>query len=444
MAVFRNILRKAYFWKKFDDQNQVNKDKEDDTRTLRESSYVFHVQNVITWDNPSYSFLWIGLVNLLFWLSVILDYKAPAIVSTISLLICLHGMWTNKIWPEIRVKRCNEDEENRRRRSMNGSGDHGSPMLSEYLQSSWETCRNNFSKLLNMREQNKIQFFAVMAGMFIAIFMIGQMISGFLLTYLIVMAIMIGPGLWIHVLSKETKTWIINYVECLCNILNQTGDAANTEEEDEYMLEESGENMAVLSRFVDGEDTNDSFYSKGSATPLSFVTGVATMPSHDDISLDSMPSFSELDLALENSSQRTVILKDVEDFSDDSSSNDPAIMDFQSGHFNGNESSGDEEENMYARDLTFTETDCTHTSTEPAGISFSSVLTATTSNLGNLGAVVGQTLLTNVVNRALGYTGENQPKSGPEDQKLKMAKNDSSNSLSSNEDFELISHDEVS
>ncbi|RZF45208.1 hypothetical protein LSTR_LSTR011105 [Laodelphax striatellus] len=354
-------------------------------------------------------------------------------------------MWFKRIWPEIRMKKNedSDDQEGSRRRSSAGSGDveqyPSILLLSDQIQTASKIWTNFCAWLRNLREHNQKKFCSVMAGILFPLFIVGRIMSGMLLMYLIVMSVMIVPGIWIHVLSKETKHWINNHIESLRSVWNPQGDATNTEEEDEYMLEESGENLAVLSQIVDPEDSNDSFYSKGSATSIPFMTGVATMPSHDDISLDSLASYSELDLALENSSPKTVILKDIEDYSDDSSSNDPAIMDFQSGHFNGNESSGDEEENLLAKDLTFTETDCAHVSSEPAGISFGSVLTATTSNLGS----VGQTLLTNVMHRAMGYVDPS--KSGPEDQKSsKMAKNDSSNSLSSNDDFELISHDEVS
>lgn len=181
------------------------------------------------------------------------------------------------------------------------------------------------------------------------------------------------------------------------------------------------------------------FLSGSSATQLSFATSF--MPSHDDISVDSLATFSDLDLNLEGT-PRTV--HDIEDFSDDSDVANDIGIDFQTTHFNGDESSSDEEK-LYSEDLKFPDTVDTGTNRNVVLASSSqhvipdnqqaSIVNFISSNLIGLTSKIGQTYnLTNVLMRGSGDSSKTES----------MVKNNSSDSLGSEDDFEIVSHEDVS
>ena len=158
------------------------------------------------------------------------------------------------------------------------------------------------------------------------------------------------------------------------------------------------------------------------------------MPSHDEGSTDGL-DVSEFDLAASAQSpsqkpdpqyNKQALDPDLSDTDDE----DLAGIHFQSSHFNGD--SSDEDEKAFTQGLTFSEVGQSSKTkalaSAPQGIGemlTASVMQAVSKNISNLGAM-GQSLLSTVIS-----TGTKKPE-------------ERTSSEDSEEDFEMISQDDLS
>lgn len=67
MALLKNVFRRLRFWKRTSAEPVVSSE-HDFTRTLKRYEYfVYKIQHILLWENPSETLLTIAVVNLLFW-----------------------------------------------------------------------------------------------------------------------------------------------------------------------------------------------------------------------------------------------------------------------------------------------------------------------------------------------------------------------------------------
>lgn len=191
-----------------------------------------------------------------------------------------------------------------------------------------------------------------------------------------------------------------------------------------------------------------------SNTQTSFTTGVSVMPSHDEGSTDGL-DVSEFDLA--TSAQSPIpqpqkrcespqhIKQTLGPDSSESDEEDIAGIHFQSSHFNGD--SSDEEDKAFTQGLTFS--DISHSSQNPSSVRktsesapadigemlTSSVMHVVSKNISNLGAM-GQSLLSTVIGSGANQREQRKP--------AVQQKDEQTSSDDSEEDFEMVSQDDLS
>ncbi|KAJ9575732.1 hypothetical protein L9F63_007378 [Diploptera punctata] len=440
---------RVWYWKFTRNETAVHvvTEEENLTKALgRYEPYIIKVQRVLIWEKPVISVLCILFINILFWLAVNFECRFYGFVFWILLLGFLYDMWIDRIWPEISVP-----IEGRRQNTDDCTTVHPSilsvPEMSHYISETHMCLKNYYSWLKNIRSEQPGMFCCGMSCCFVILTLIGRAIPGSVIAYIIVMMVMIGPGVCIHVLPPTVKERMRN-IKTFFKMKSKDTDS----EVEDYLPEQTGENLALLQLAGEPVDDDkeedlepslngtedfafDTETGDSSNTHTSFTTGVGVMPSHDEGSTDGL-DVSEFDLATSAQSptqksepqySKKALDPDISDTDDE----DIAGIHFQSSHFNGD--SSDEDEKAFTQGLTFSEVGQSSSKTKepvasPQGIGemlTASVVQAVSKNISNLGAM-GHSLLSTVIS------------SGTKKQEERTSSEDSE------EDFEMISQDELS
>ncbi|XP_075236945.1 uncharacterized protein LOC142333550 [Lycorma delicatula] len=454
MALLRNVFRRLRFWKRTSAEPVVSSE-HDFTRTLKRYEYfVYKIQHILLWENPLETILTFVVIYLLFWLLAASEWRFYGILFTVLLISTLYELWTKEIWPEIRAREPPLIQQNMDDISKDDPNYASLIRLSRVLETTQKCAQDYYYWLKNMREKKPGMFCFMMTSVFFVLSFVGRIVPGLVLIYVVIMFGFLAPGLWVHVLSEDCKKLVLTKWNMIQYSICHPSDDLPSEED--YLPDATNEELAILSQFVEAENMNEDVNSRGSSATQLSAASLSLMPSHDDTSIDSLATYSDLDINVENSPKT---IQDIEDFTDESSGNEGIDIDFQTGHFNGDESSS-EEEKVFTSDLKFSETDSAGNVLSSSSSS-TTVLTAVpsvtsvqsvdyddkrsrdnlsgfiASNLIGLSAL-GHSYLVNVINRNTSASNASRKKSDA------IVKNDSSDSLASDEDFEMISHDDVS
>ncbi|PNF14416.1 hypothetical protein B7P43_G01722 [Cryptotermes secundus] len=374
-------------------------------------------------------------------------------------------MWIERIWPEISMPVAERSQ---------STGDwisvHPSvlsvPEISHYLSEIHMLLKDYYIWMKTLRGEQPGVFCCGMSCCFFGLTLIGRAVPGSVIAYVLVMLFMIGPGICIHLLPPS----VIEKLKGIRTLFRTKGKDTDSEVE-EYLPEQTGENLTLLQLAGDPVDFDkdedqepslngtedfalDTETGDSSNTQTSFTTGVSVMPSHDEGSTDGL-DVSEFDLATSAQPPLPQPPKICEspqhikqtlgpDFSE-SDEEDIAGIHFQSSHFNGD--SSDEEDKAFTQGLMFS--DISHSSQNPSSVRktsesapadvgemlTSSVMHVVSKNISNLGAM-GQSLLSTVI----GSGAKQRERRKLEVQQL----NEQTSSDDSEEDFEMVSQDDLS
>ncbi|XP_069683525.1 reticulophagy regulator 3-like [Periplaneta americana] len=475
MAITRRVtdwFSRVWHWKFTRNETAVRVVSEEEhlTKALgRFEPYVIRVQKVLIWEKPLISVLCVIAVNLLFWLAVNFECRFYGFIFWMILAGFLYDMWVERIWPEISVA-----AEARMRSTDEWTPVHPSvlsvPEISHYLSQTHMLLKEYYTWLKNLRGDQPGLFCCGMSCCFIGLTLIGRAVPGPVIAYVLVMLLMTGPGVCIHLLPPS----VIEKLQFFTTLFKIKGKDTDSEVED-YLPDQTGENLALLQLagepldFEKDDDQDpslngtedfglDTETGDSSNTQTSFTTGVSVMPSHDEGSTDGL-DVSEFDLASstpstsapsqqqkKSESQQHSVHSRLDPDLSDTDDEDIAGINFQSSHFNGD--SSDEDEKAFTQGLTFSEVGQSTQSPAsvakarehpaPSGIGemlTSSVMYAVSKNISSLGAM-GQSLLSTVIS-----SGTKQPE--PKKQALRR-RDERSSSDESEEDFEMISQDDLS
>lgn len=456
-----------FHWKNRGNETAVHivTEEEHIIRALRRfEPHVIKLQRVLIWENPVLSVLCVLVVNILFWSAVNFECRFYGFVFWTILIGVVYDMWIEKIWPEISVPVARRSQSTGDRTAVSPSV-LSVPEISHYLCEAHMLLKDYYIWLKTLRGDQPGVFCCGMSCCFFGLSLIGRAVPGTVIAYFLIMLIMIGPGICIHLLPSS----VFEKLRSLRTVFRTKGKDTDSEV-DEYLPEQTGENLALLQLAVEPADfdkdedqepslagtddfTLDTETGDSSATQTSFTTGMSAIPSHDEGSTDGL-DVNEFDLASSphsppqqqkksDSQQHTKQILDP-DFSE-SDEEDTAGIHFQSSHFNGD--SSDEEEKAFTQGLTFSEvsqlpqnqSSVKETSqlaqTGFGGMLTSSVMHAVSKTIPSLG-VMGQSLLSTVVT------------SGTKEQELKKEavcrRYERTYSDDSEDDFELVSKDDLS
>lgn len=439
-------------------------------RTLwRFEPYVMKVQSVLIWDNPVISVFCVVVVNILFWLVVNFQWRFYGLLFTLALTAILYDVWAQKCWPEI-----SESLSEKTRRTLQVPPTQTRaltvPEISHYLSQAQSLLRDYYIWLKNMRDDQPGTFCCLMCASFLVLTVIGRTVPGCVIGYILIMTIMVGPGIFIHVLPPATVQRLKNFFVSF----KERGRDTDSEVE-EYLPEQTGENLALLQQAgepVEDEQQDDSVIPEefgleletngndqtapdSLATQTSFVTGMNVMPSHEEGSTDGL-DISDFDLSAPPSQHgnngdnlRTKQEQALEIEHSDTDDDDIGEIHFQSSHFNGD--SSEEEEKDFVQGLSFDAPETDKTSGPPSkanvsgGLSdilASTAVQAVARNIADITAM-GQSLISTVIGS--GAVPEASVHNRPQANVSSVKPSDQcSSSSSDSDDFEMISQDDLS
>lgn len=433
--------------------------------TLRRfEPFVLKLQRILVWENPIISCLCVLGVNVLFWFAVNFDYKFYGAVFSVLLISFVYDVWIEKIWPEISIRA--SKTQTRETQHVDNSRILSMQEISHYMNELQNALREYYARIKTFRENQPGLFCCGMCTCFAILTVIGRTIPGLVIGYCLIMLVMVGPGIYIHLLHPPIMMRVWN----LHAGFHSRGQDTDSEVED-YMPEQTGENMALLQLAGDANDEEQ--HDESLIINEEFGLDLHDMSARYEGSTDGL-DISEFDLSAPPSVHSTNNHSINNHFNPERDSDgsdtdeDVQMMRFQSLHFNRD--SSEEEELAFARGLAFTEdTSATrpatyrrnmkylednsrsttlvqglNTSTSSgaaavSNISLSEMLTsqavqAVAKNFASLGSM-GQSLISTVLSAGI-------QKSVQETEKQSITRDDSSSGES--EEFELISSDDLS
>jgi len=252
------------------------------TRKLKPyERYFYLIQDLVTWENPSYSLIFVFLVNLFLWYLKRFELRPYGIFFSTLLIIVIHELWTEHIWPEIRVSKPPPKVEDKVSVSPR-KGLLSIPELSRYVNCVRAAVSEQLTRLINLRSTQPMAFCMVVCGVCCVTAGIGSVISGFTFLYLVIMGCLTLPGAFIHLVSPELKAQLHERTQTLLCFLHPTDVSVNV---DDYLPEPSKENLVLLTQA--GENSNDL------STPSTEDSSIADiMPPYDESSMDTTDAFS--------------------------------------------------------------------------------------------------------------------------------------------------------
>ncbi|XP_068082467.1 reticulophagy regulator 3 [Anabrus simplex] len=400
--------------------------------------FIIKVQKILLWESPMISCMCVIVVNIVFWLAISFQCRFYGVIFTTILFGFVCNMWMQKIWPRISIPTSGMNEredstaQNPRVLSM--------PEISHYLGYIFSVLKDYYIRLKTLRDTQPGLFCCGMCLCFSVLTLIGRTVPGLVISYCLIMIIMIGPGIWIHLLHPPS---MIQHVWNFHAVLHPSQDTDS--EVEDYLPEQTGENLALLQLAGDANEEEQNDESLIIAEEFGLESAdINTVLAQEEGSTDGL-DISEFDLSAppsvhstnnheSNYNERTRLDPDSSDTDDDGNVGSEEQIRFQSLHFNRD--SSEEEELAFAHGLAFTENSSVPTQTVPtattAGLTemlTSTAVQAVSKNIANLGAM-GQSLLSTVL-------------SGGSHLTIQEPNRDESSSGES-EDFEMISQEDLS
>ncbi|XP_069948135.1 reticulophagy regulator 3 [Cherax quadricarinatus] len=164
-------------------------------------AYMVTLQSVLIWEKPGTSALAVVGVNVLFWLLVWSELRVYFVVTLAALAVFLHQQWVHTIWPEIRVPKPEPDD------TEDWTPVHPSvlsvPEISRYVEGAWRCVRENYTWLLHLRRVQPALFCAIVTTVLSVGAVVGHLVPGAVLVYILLMIVMTAPGIIIHVLPDS-------------------------------------------------------------------------------------------------------------------------------------------------------------------------------------------------------------------------------------------------
>lgn len=159
------------------------------------------LQSILIWERPGTSAVAVVGVNVLFWLLVWSELQVYFVVSLCALAVFLHQQWVHSIWPEIRVPKPEPDD------TEDWTPVHPSvlsvPEISQYVEGAWRRLRENYTWLLHLRRVQPALFCAIVTTVLSVGAVVGHLVPGAVLVYILLMVAMTGPGVVIHILPDS-------------------------------------------------------------------------------------------------------------------------------------------------------------------------------------------------------------------------------------------------
>ncbi|KAL0992804.1 hypothetical protein UPYG_G00098680 [Umbra pygmaea] len=150
-----------------------------------------YLQSLLLWERPFQSVLLYTVVNVVFWFFALTSLRLVFLLSSgLIVLICV-DTWKNKIWPEIRVKKT-DDTENESW-GLVQPGVLSVPELCHLIAELWVSGLALTSSLVRFKRHNPGKFCLLTCTLLTFLGMVGRYLPGLVLSYCAVLAVLLGP-----------------------------------------------------------------------------------------------------------------------------------------------------------------------------------------------------------------------------------------------------------
>lgn len=150
-----------------------------------------YLQSVLVWERPVQCVLLYTVVNVVFWFFALTSLRLLFLLAFgLALVICV-DTWRNKIWPEIRVKKWSEPENESW--GLVQPGVLSVPELCHHMAEAWVSGAVFSSSMVQYKRLNPGKFCILTCGVFTCLAVVGRYIPGLVLSYSAVLAILLAP-----------------------------------------------------------------------------------------------------------------------------------------------------------------------------------------------------------------------------------------------------------
>nr|XP_033774044.1 reticulophagy regulator 3 [Geotrypetes seraphini] len=160
-----------------------------------------YVQAVLVWERPLHSALLCLALNVAFWFLVLASLRMVFVLAFGLIVIVCVDQWKNKIWPELRVTRPDELENESwgfvhpRLLSV--------PELCHYLADLYVSGTRFLKNLLLFKKENPGKFCILVCGLLTFLAVLGSYIPGILLSYMLLLFVLLWPLTIYHRLGER-------------------------------------------------------------------------------------------------------------------------------------------------------------------------------------------------------------------------------------------------
>ncbi|KAM6904672.1 reticulophagy regulator 3 [Xenentodon cancila] len=150
-----------------------------------------YLQSVLLWERPFHSVILYALVNIVFWFFALTSLRLLFLLASGLALFVSVDTWRKKIWPEIRVRKLDEVENESW--GLVQPGIVSVPELCHHLAEAWVSGSVLVSRMVQYKRQNPGNFCILTCGVFTCLAVIGCYIPGLVLSYSALLATLLAP-----------------------------------------------------------------------------------------------------------------------------------------------------------------------------------------------------------------------------------------------------------
>ncbi|XP_030077135.1 LOW QUALITY PROTEIN: reticulophagy regulator 3 [Microcaecilia unicolor] len=160
-----------------------------------------YVQSVLVWERPLRSALLFVALNAAFWCLALTPLRMVFLLAFGLIVIVCVDQWKNKIWPELRVAR--PDELENESWGFVHPGLLSVPELCHHIAGLYVNGTSFLRNLLLFKKENPGKFCILICGLLTFLAVLGSYIPGILLSYLLLLFVLLWPLAMYHRLGER-------------------------------------------------------------------------------------------------------------------------------------------------------------------------------------------------------------------------------------------------
>ncbi|KAI1304095.1 hypothetical protein HDE_01869 [Halotydeus destructor] len=163
--------------------------------------YLVNLQSVLLWDKPYNSAVALIALNCFYLLIISWTRRFYSVLFFGCFFATAYKLWTNKIWPEIRVPVPEDQLSNEDWTPLHPTA-LSAPEIVAFMNHCVDMVSASCDWLLQLRRDNHGSFCLLVTSVFAVCAIIGKTVPGVVIVYILLMTIALGPGIGLHILPS--------------------------------------------------------------------------------------------------------------------------------------------------------------------------------------------------------------------------------------------------